>query len=130
MEFDQTFDVLALCAAFDRRTVGEADAHAWHDVIGDLDFEDAKRAVRDHYRASREFVMPSDVRQRVVEIRKHRLAAVGDDAAVPDADPDDVPAYLEALRAGRMRRAGADGRPRNVRALTTRAFREVPRDDG
>lgn len=126
----ETARLLTMCAAYDNRTPSEAAVIAWHEALADLAFEDAKTAVVDHYRASREWIMPADVRQRIVEIRRHRLAALGDDAAVPDADPDDVEAYLKALREGRMRRASPEGtRRRNVQTLTTNAFREVPSDD-
>jgi hypothetical protein len=125
--------LLGVMAAYDRRTTGETDVAAWLDVIGDLDFADAVQAVKDHYRESSAWVMPADVRHRVKKIREERLAAVGDDAAVPDADPDDVPAYLEALRAGRMRRASPPTRVAsnrvNLRTLTANAFREVPDGD-
>jgi hypothetical protein len=123
--------LFGVMAAYDRRTTGEADVRAWHDVIGDLDFTDAVQAVKAHYRESSAWVMPADVRARVKKIREERLAAVGDDALVPDADPDDVDAWLEALRAGRMRRASppqhATAQRRDVPALTAHTFRQVPR---
>jgi hypothetical protein len=124
--------LLAVIAAFDRRTVGDADVLAWHDVLGDLDFTDADTAAKAHYRDSREFLMPADVRHRVMRLREQRLSTGGDSAVVPDADPDDVPAWLEALRAGRMRRASPPqhvaARRRDVPALTAHTFRQVPRD--
>lgn len=59
---DQTVDLLTACAAFDRRTVGKSDVVAWHAITGDLPFDLAQEAVFAHYRESREFIMPADVR--------------------------------------------------------------------
>ena len=59
---DQTVDLLTACAAFDRRTVGKSDVVAWHAIVGDLPFDLAQEAVFAHYRDSREFIMPADVR--------------------------------------------------------------------
>jgi hypothetical protein len=65
MTLDETIDLLATCAAYDRRTVGKTDAIAWHAVVKDLPFEYAQQAVFAHYSESREFIMPADVRTRV-----------------------------------------------------------------
>lgn len=65
MTLDETIDLLATCAAYDRRTIGKTDAVAWHAVVKDLPFGDAQQAVFDHYSESREFIMPADVRTRV-----------------------------------------------------------------
>jgi hypothetical protein len=73
MTLDETIDLLATCAAYDRRTIGKTDAVAWHAVVGDLPFADAQQAVFAHYSESREWIMPADVRTRVK--RKQRDAA-------------------------------------------------------
>lgn len=65
MTLDETIDLLATCAAYDRRTIGKTDAVAWHAVVGDLPFDDAQKAVFAHYSESREWIMPADVRTRV-----------------------------------------------------------------
>ncbi len=62
--------ILALAAAFDQRTVGEADARAWHAVLADLDFPEAQEAVRAHYAETKERLMPADIRQRVKLARR------------------------------------------------------------
>jgi hypothetical protein len=106
--------LLALAAAFDRRTVGEEDAVAWADVLADLDAEDCAKAIRDHYRDQTAWIMPAHIRTAVRRARAERITR--DPEPVPDADPDDVPAYLAALRAGRRRQARAE-RARPVAAL-------------
>lgn len=68
-------ELLTMCAAFDRRTIGRADALAWHQVLADLDYADARQAVADHYSSTREWIMPVDIRQRVKAIRERRITA-------------------------------------------------------
>lgn len=75
MKISDTVDVLTKIAAFDRRTLGDADVAAWHDVIGDLEREDAMEAVRRHYLSSRDWIMPVDVRRLAAEVAKPRLAS-------------------------------------------------------
>jgi hypothetical protein len=70
---DETIDLLTTAAAFDRRTVGEADAIAWHAAIGDLSFDDSRAAVVAHYTETSDWVMPAHVRARVRAMRRDRL---------------------------------------------------------
>lgn len=74
MSPEEVVDLLSTAAAFDRRTVGDADVIAWHAAVGDLDLTDAQAAVVQHYQATREWVMPSDVRKLVKQAREKRLA--------------------------------------------------------
>ena len=53
--------VLTFAAAYDRRTVGEADAKAWALALPHVRVKDAQAAIVEHYTESREFLMPSDV---------------------------------------------------------------------
>lgn len=62
---EETGNLLGDCAAYDRRTVGEADVIAWHRIIGDLPYHDCQAAVIAHYTESREWIMPADIRSRV-----------------------------------------------------------------
>jgi hypothetical protein len=64
--------LLSACAMYDYRTIEEADGLAWHLVIGDLPFDDAMEAVRRHYQASTDRMMPAHVRQGVKAIREER----------------------------------------------------------
>jgi hypothetical protein len=47
---EQVVDLLTLIAARDRRTIGKTDVTVWAFDIGDLDYDDACRAVADHFR--------------------------------------------------------------------------------
>lgn len=89
--------LLGVCATFDRRTVGEMDVEAWWRVLGDLDLEPCREAVYAHYGTTGEWIMPSDIRDQV---KGRRLTPTPKLIPLPAADPDDVPAYLAALRSG------------------------------
>jgi len=71
-------ELLALAAAFDRRTVGQADAAAWADALYDLEPEDCAEAVRLHYRESTAWIMPGHVRQRVSYLKTARADRLHD----------------------------------------------------
>lgn len=67
-----TARLLAVIAAFDRRTVGEADVIAWSDVLGDCTPAECVDAVRAHFARSSEWLMPAHV---VAEVRLVRQRA-------------------------------------------------------
>jgi len=96
MDISGTSRVVALIALGDRRHVDDETLLFWHDVIGDLDEADALQAVRDHRKASTEYLMPAHIRQRVRDTQRARLAAAG--PVLPDVDPDDVAAYQARRR--------------------------------
>lgn len=98
MTLEETIDLLAVAAAFDRRTVGEGDALAWQAAIGDLDFADSHAAVVAHYRDSTDWIMPGHVRQRVKAMRADRIGR-GIPAAPPPELTDEPGRYRQAIRA-------------------------------
>lgn len=65
-------DVLTKCAAYDQRTVGEADVMAWHEILGRVERADALEAVRVHYAETRDRAMPADIRKLAATIRDAR----------------------------------------------------------
>lgn len=67
---EETGKLLGICASFDRRTVGEADVIAWYRVLGDLPYPECEAAVVAHYAASREWIMPADIRGPVKRARR------------------------------------------------------------
>jgi hypothetical protein len=93
--------VLAVAQSYDNRKVDEVVVESWHRVLGHLEYDDALTAVHRHYATSRDWMMPIDVIDGSKLIRRERLEAV--EKYTPDADPDDIPAYLEARRIGRVR---------------------------
>jgi hypothetical protein len=111
----ETAEALTVAAAFDRRTIGEADVLAWHAALGDLDLDDVKDAIVGHYRDSRDWLMPADIRTRVKAVA--RVRADQHAALIPDADPDNPVAYIEAMRAKRFKPAQIDAHPRPAELL-------------
>lgn len=77
--------VLAKAAAFDQRTVGEADVMAWHEILNRLEFGDALEAVTRHYTETRERLMPADVIRHARAVRDERTRA--ERTAAPRALP-------------------------------------------
>jgi hypothetical protein len=128
----ETAELLGLCAAFDRRTIGKTDVLAWQTVLADLDAEAAKAAVTAHYAEHTRWIMPADIRQAVLRQRASAAAdyqGPGLTAEIPDADPDDWRAYMDALRAQRTR--AADGlKPRPVAQLVATVRLQLPAADG
>lgn len=96
--------LLTLCSAFDGRTVGEAAARAWADVLDDVTLEEGQLAVRAWYRTERKWMMPADVRELVLAARAEARLAAGPPPP-PAADPDDPVAYFEEVRAQRAARS-------------------------
>lgn len=84
--------LLGLAAARDQRTVGETDVLAWHEDVGDLDFADAREALRRHYRESTDRIMPAHVRRltRLVRDEQRRLAGQHEVRALPSRFEDDI----------------------------------------
>ncbi|MFI0233110.1 hypothetical protein [Streptomyces sp. NPDC017086] len=126
----ETAALLSFAAAFDRRTLGEADVLAWHTVLSDITFDAAKQAVAAHYAVETRWIMPADIRQHVLKARADTAADIqgpGLPPEIPDADPDDIPAYLAAVRQQRHR--AADGlKPRPVKELLAGVGRNIPRE--
>lgn len=91
--------VRAICP---QQKFDEYTPDAWHRLLDDLTFADCETAVIELGRRQT-FISPSEIRTEVRRARNARIADTVED--VPDADPDDVKAYLAALRDGRTRTA-------------------------
>lgn len=111
----QTAELLAFCAAFDRRTVGKADVLAWQTVLGNLDPDAARQAVTQHYTTETRWIMPADIRAAVLANRRDRLDR-HTEAEPPPGDTGDH-AYRPALLAERRAIASGQTPPQPVPAL-------------
>lgn len=87
--------VLAAAAAFDKRTVGEADAVAWADALHHLEPADCIRAVGDHYARTNEYLMPHHIRVRVREIIRERQDKAAAERGLPTGPPASVETRAE-----------------------------------
>jgi hypothetical protein len=108
MNGDEVGKLLGLMALADNRKPpqdeeGQAAMIAfWLSMVGDLAYADAAQAVGDHYRETREWIMPSDIRRRVREMQFERLR-VTPLPDPPDGLGDDPAAYVEWLAAERKK---------------------------
>jgi hypothetical protein len=75
VNLSETARLLATVAAYNNRTVGEADVEAWQAVLSDVDLDDAKAAVREHYAEQTEWIMPAHVRRLVRDMVTQREMA-------------------------------------------------------
>lgn len=121
--------VRALCP---QQKFDEYTPDAWHDVLGDCPLT-AARAAAAAVARRQPFVSPAEI---VAEIRTQRADRAADiqgpglPAEIPDADPDDVPAYLAAIREQRTRAAdGQQLRRRPVAELLAAVKAALPSAD-
>lgn len=100
-------ELLTLCAAFDRRTVGEADARAWAAALNAVPLDDdARAAVARHYAETDRWITPAHVIRQRAAIRADRIQRAN---VLDDGRPDETPAqYLARRRA--LTAAIGDGR--------------------
>lgn len=89
-------ELLALAAAFDRRTVGEADARAWTAALHAMPLDDdAHAAVARHYAETDRWITPAHVRQQRAKIRAERIAQAN---VFDDGRPEETPGQFLARR--------------------------------
>lgn len=123
--------LLAYAAAFDKRTIGDADVLAWYDVLDRTPYEPAKAAVREWYREHPEPVTPAHIHRvmrgsdsdRSPAYRPLREAIEAADRAAGGSSMPALPAGPEA------RAAAAEARARLTEALDLVAARRVIPED-
>ena len=103
----ETAELLTVIAAFDRRTLGDADVEAWHLIIADLDRDDCAEAVKHHYATRRDWLMPADVRAFAVDAARRRqgrerLARLEQQIATENPPAELHPRPVAALTAGKL----------------------------
>ncbi|MFM9368161.1 hypothetical protein [Streptomyces sp. Da 82-17] len=99
-------ELLAHCAAFDRRTIGEADARAWSRALHDVPLDDDTRgAVAEHYAHTDQWITVAQIRHLRARIRTGRI-----DAAHPvyDGQPGETGEQFIARRRAQIT-AAAEG---------------------
>lgn len=98
MNIAETAYVLTAAAAFDQRTIGEADAAAWHAVIGHLQRDECLAAVKAHYAAQTRRLMPADVIDLVLSARRDAAARASIRDVVRAQEPGDYEAGAGKVR--------------------------------
>lgn len=124
MNLTETAVLLTYLARVDHRTLGEDDVRAFADLLDDIPFTDAMEAAKQHLRNETTWITPALLRTRVASMHSGRADDKPVDFALtlPAADPDDVAAYQEAMRQGRVRPPDLDARRRPVAELLAATF--------
>lgn len=110
MDIIETGILLAKIQAFDNRTVADPTIIAWQEILAPHTLADALDAVRNYYRVSSEWIMPSHIVERVRDIENRRLDGFGTDLRLNDAEEREAfesGNWREALR--RLHRAAMTG---------------------
>jgi hypothetical protein len=89
--------LLALASSVDNRIVREPQVEAWHAIIGRVEFDDAVEALWEHFRKSKDYLMPAHVYDgaRIARERRERRARVERQAITES--PADYPFDREKL---------------------------------
>lgn len=107
MNTTEAAQLIAHCAAFDNRKPSAAASTAWAAALHDIPLDaDTLAAVARYYgthddaEPGAKWIQPHHIRTHRAAIRTTRLGPIGPGLSpeIPAADPDDVPAYLAALR--------------------------------
>ncbi|MFI1182593.1 hypothetical protein ACH4UT_23980 [Streptomyces sp. NPDC020799] len=99
-------ELLALCAAYDRRTIGETDAHAWARALRDVPLDhDTRNAVAEHYGHTEQWITPARIREVRARIRENRIGATH---PVYDGNPGETGEQFVERRRAQIT-AAADG---------------------
>lgn len=118
MNREEVRELLTEASAIDGRPFTETMVMAWHKILRDLRPEQAMAALENHFATSDRRLMPAHIVEGVKEVRAQLMGGfqdAGQSLEVPDANPDDVGAYLLAVKSQRMR--AGDGEQRPVKAL-------------
>lgn len=107
MKTTEAAALLTIAATFDNRKPDADHAKAWAMALDGLRFEDCRDVIVDHYRRSREWLMPIDVIGGVRRLREKRIADYGPIEPPADMDPDDTGSYARFM--SEARRGIADG---------------------
>ncbi|MFF4738800.1 hypothetical protein ACFY2W_23385 [Streptomyces sp. NPDC001262] len=99
-------ELLTLCAAFDRRTIGESDARAWAAALNGVPLDaDTREAVARHYAETEQWITPAHVRRIRTRIRENRIGAAH---PVYDGNPEETGEQFTERRRAQIA-AAADG---------------------
>lgn len=126
MKQSDTAKLLAFCAAFDQRTVGESDVLAWTEALAspwvpNLGLEEAQQAVIEHYRATAVRIAPADVLKRVKDTRALNMQRIAPKAeGVPPTDGYQQARAADSRLATRRKEADAAERAREQVAASRR----------
>jgi hypothetical protein len=123
MTYDEIKKLLALAAARDSRVPSQVMALAWHEDLGDLDFDTARQAISRHFRTSTEYLQPAHIRQHAEEIDREQRRAAREQREAIAAEQERL-ALEEAPRTDRSRELAEMIRETVAKVATPDANRE------
>lgn len=107
MNQSETAQILTLISQYNGMTVDKARALAWHDMIGDLGYNDVVEAVKHHFRTSKEWVQPGHLLDGVKALQAARDARQISVRRVVVEDPE-LPGYVRGEIGERSRSVDFD----------------------
>jgi hypothetical protein len=113
MKKSEVATLLAFCAAYDQRTLGEADVEAWAEALDspwvpNIDLDEAQSAVVAHYRETSQRINVADILKRVKTDRADRLSR-GMPPRRPGTPPTEEYRKARAELEERLRRRKPEG---------------------
>ena len=127
MTEDEVIDLLTLAAAYDRRTVGDADVEAWSAVAltSNWAFTVARKALVEYFKVNNKPIMPADINAIIGAQRKAIGARFTENVAPPKELRDDPAAEIawrrEFAEDYKRRALAAWAEDRELPALAQRA---------
>lgn len=67
MQKSETALLLAFVQSLQGREVTELQVEAWHELLADVDYQDARDVVDAHYRSETRPIWPADIRRATVD---------------------------------------------------------------
>jgi hypothetical protein len=124
--------LLTAIFVYERRPdgVSQMEVEAWYQLLADVDFQDAKAVVTTHFAESDRQLSPAKIRAgvRTLATARRPPETAADRLRVPDANPDDPKAFIEALKAHRWQpeRDAADYPLRQLDVSSLGAMPDLP----
>ena len=103
MNRNDIIDLLSVAAAYDRRTIGEADILAWSEAArrATWDARKAVDAIHEHYAQTSKWIMPGHITEQI-RIRSRQPAPAGEVLQLNPAPPATAERRAEVMAAVRM----------------------------
>jgi hypothetical protein len=126
MNLTEAAIMLTYVARVDHRSLGDEDAEAFAELLDDIDFTEAMASARQHLRSETAWLTAAHIRKGVEAMHSGHAADKPVSTVEPDADPDDVAAYQDALRAGRLSTTERVVKARPLAELLAGSFSRMP----
>lgn len=91
MNLQEIDRLLTVIQNVDKRRIDDATVLVWHEILGDLPFDDCLLAVTTHFRESTEYLMPAHIVRMAREVDRERRRQLREEqeAIAAQAEADD-----------------------------------------